>query len=141
MMFRRPQQRAAISLGLIFAVSTALAANGIDVRRGEDSTVFGYCVPSLVVENKSGETIDYLQVDVAVDLANGQERTVELMSAYREGVLYPIAPGGKATLKQHLDTSMALGVACGEVKARRVVRTICEAAGGKQCASLVSVQP
>jgi hypothetical protein len=44
-------------------------------------------------------------------------------------------------LKQHLDTSMALGVACGEVKARRVVRTICEAAGGKQCASSVSVQP
>ena len=128
-------------LGLILAASAALAANGIDVKRGEDSTVFGNCVPSLVVENKSAETIDYLQVDVAVDLANGQERTVELMSAYREGVLYPIRPGGKATLKQHLDTSMALGAACGEVKARRVVRTICEAAGGKQCASSVSVQP
>jgi hypothetical protein len=141
MMFRRPHQRAAIALGLILAASTVLAANGIDVRRGEDSTVFGNCVPSLLVENKSAETIDYLQVDVAVALGNGQERTVELMSAYREGVLYPIAPGGKATLKQHLDTSMALGVACGEVKARRVVRTICEAAGGKQCASLVSVQP
>ena len=128
-------------LGLILAASIALAANGIDVRRGEDSTVFGNCVPSLLVENKSAETIDYLQVDVAVDLANGQERTVELMSAYREGVLYPIAPGGKATLKQHLDTSMALGVACGDVKARRVVRTICEAAGGKACTSSVSVQP
>jgi hypothetical protein len=141
MMFRRPHQRAAIALGLILAASTVLAANGIDVRRGEDSTVFGNCVPSLLVENKSAETIDYLQVDVAVALGNGQERTVELMSAYREGVLYPIAPGGKATLKQHLDTSMALGVACGEVKARRVVRTICEAAGGKECASSVSVQP
>jgi len=141
MMLRYPHQRAAMTLGLVFAASAALAANGIDVRRGEDSTVFGNCVPSLVVENKSAETIDYLQVDVAVDLANGQERTVELMSAYREGVLYPIAPGGKATLKQHLDTSMALGVTCGEVKARRVVRTICEAAGGKQCASSVSVQP
>ena len=141
MMLRHPHQRVAIALGLILAASTALAANGIDVRRGEDSTVFGYCVPSLVVENKSTETIDYLQVDVAVDLANGQERTVELMSAYREGVLYPIVPGGKATLKQHLDTSMALGVACGDVKARRVVRTICEAAGGKECSSSVSVQP
>ena len=128
-------------LGLILAASSALAANGIDVKRGEDSTVFGNCVPSLVVENKSSETIDYLQVDVAVALGNGQERTVELMSAYREGVLYPIAPGGKATLKQHLDTSMALGVACAEVKARRVVRTICEAAGGKECGSSVSVQP
>ena len=141
MLFRHRHQRSAISLGLILAASTALAANGIDVRRGEDSTVFGNCVPSLLVENKSAETIDYLQVDVAVALDNGQERTVELMSAYREGVLYPIAPGGKATLKQHLDTSMALGVTCGEVKARRVVRTICEAAGGQQCASSVSVQP
>ena len=110
-------------------------------RRGEDSTVFGYCVPSLVVENKSAETIDYLQVDVAVDLANGQERTVELMSAYREGVLYPIVPGGKATLKQHLDTIDGTGRRLWRRQGARVVRTICEAAGGKQCVVLVSVQP
>ena len=71
--------RSLIAVGLIIAGSSALAANGIDVRRGEDSLVFGSCVPSLVVENKSAETIDYLQVDVAVALGNGQERTVELM--------------------------------------------------------------
>src|ERR1700730_11995519 len=141
MLLRHPHLRAAIALGLILAASAALAANGIDVRRGEDSTVFGNCVPSLLVENKSAETIDYLQVDVAVALGNGQERTVELMSAYREGVLYPIAPGGKATSKQHLDISRWFGVACGDFKALRVVRTICEAAGGKQCSSSVSVQP
>lgn len=129
------------AVGLVLAGSPAHAANGIDVSRGVDSTVFGNCVPSLVVENKSAETIDYLQVDIVVALGNGQERTIELKSAYREGVLYPIAPGGKATLKQHLDTSSALGVGCGEVKARRVLRTICEAAGGKACASSVSVQP
>src|SRR5260370_32140521 len=111
-MLRHPHQRAAIAVGLILAASAALAANGIDVRRGEDSTVFGNCVPSLLVEKKSAETIDYLQVDVAVALGNGQERTVELMSAYREGVLYPIAPGGKATLKQHLHTAIALVLAC-----------------------------
>ncbi|TAJ35594.1 MAG: hypothetical protein EPO55_24285 [Reyranella sp.] len=130
-----------IAVGLIFAGSSAHAANGIDVKRGVDSTVFGNCVPSLVVENKSAETIDYLQVDVVVALGNGQERTVELKSAYREGVLYPISPGGKATLKQHLDTSVALGAPCAEVKTRRVVRTICEATGGKACASSVSVNP
>jgi hypothetical protein len=130
-----------IAVGLIFAGSSAHAANGIDVKRGVDSTVFGNCVPSLVVENKSAETIDYLQVDVLVALGNGQERTVELKSAYREGVLYPIGPGGKATLKQHLDTSVALGAPCAEVRTRRVVRTICEATGGKACASSVSVQP
>jgi hypothetical protein len=136
-----PRQPVLVSLGLLLAASTALAANGIDVSRGADSTVFGNCVPSLVVENRSAETIDYLQVDVAVALGNGQERTVELKSAYREGVLHPIQPGGKAVLKQHLDTSLALGVGCGDVKSRKVVRTICEAAGGKECASSVSVQP
>lgn len=130
-----------IAVGLIFAGSSALAANGIDVKRGVDSTVFGNCVPSLLVENKSAETIDYLQVDVVVALGDGRERTVELKSAYREGVLYPISPGGKATLKQHLDTSVALGAPCAEVRTRRVVRTICQATGGKACASTVSVQP
>ena len=139
MRIRHP--RVGLAVGLIFAASAALAANGIDVTRGQDAMVFGNCVPSLVVENRSAETIDYLQVDVVVALENGQERTVELKSAYREGVLYPIGPGGKATLKQHLDTSKALGVGCGDLKARRVLRTICEAEGGRSCASSVSVQP
>ena len=134
------RMRSLIALGLIIAASSALAANGIDVRRGEDSLVFGNCVPSLVVENKSSETIDYLQVDLVVALSDGRQQTVELMSAYREGVLYPIAPGGKAILKQHLDTSRALGVGCADVKARSVARTICEAAG-KACGSSVSIQP
>lgn len=134
-------RRSVVVLGLVFAASTASAANGIDVTRGQDSMVFGNCVPSLMVENKSAETIDYLQVDVVVGLENGQERTVELKSAYREGVLFPIGPGGKAVLKQHLDTSKALGVGCGDLRSRRVLRTICEAEGGKACASSVSVQP
>jgi len=128
-------------LALVLAASPAFAANGIDVTRGIDSTVYGSCVPSLVVENKSTGTIGYLQVDIAVATADGQEQTIELKSAYREGVLHPIGPGDKATLKQHLDTSRALGVACGDLKARRVVRTICEAADGRPCDSSVSVQP
>ena len=134
----------ALGLGLVFiAMSAPLvtrAANGIDVRRGDDATVFGSCVPSLLVENKSAETIDFLQVDLTVVLTDGQQRVVPLQSAYREGVLYPIAPGDKAVLKQPLDLSKALGVACGEVRSRAVARTICET-GGKACASQVSVQP
>ena len=126
---------------LPLAAPAVRAANGIDVRRGEDATVFGNCVPSLVVENRTKETIEYLQVDIVMALGNGQERTVELKSAYREGILYPIAPGGRATLKQHLDTSLAIGAPCGEVKGRRVLRTICETAGGKPCTAPVSVQP
>jgi hypothetical protein len=120
--------------------TSATAANGIDVRRGEDTTLFGSCVPSLVVENKSAETIDFLQVDLTVVLSDGQQRTVPLQSAYREGVLYPIAPGAKAVLKQPLDLSRSLGVGCGELKSRSVARTICEA-GGKSCTSSVTVQP
>jgi hypothetical protein len=120
--------------------TSATAANGIDVRRGEDTTLFGSCVPSLVVENKSAETIDFLQVDLTIVLSDGQQRTVPLQSAYREGVLYPIAPGAKAVLKQPLDLSRSLGVGCGELKSRSVARTICEA-GGKACTSSVTVQP
>lgn len=127
-------------VGLALLAIPALAANGIDVRRGEDTMLFGTCVPSLVVENKSSETIDYLQVDLTVMLSDGQQRTVPLQSAYREGVPHPIAPGGKAVLKQPLDLSRSLGVGCSDLKSRSVARTICEA-GGKACASAVTVQP
>jgi hypothetical protein len=124
----------------MLAPGSALAAGGIEVTRGPDNTVYGTCVPSLLVENKSTETVDYLEVDLVLDLADGQRRTVELKSAYREGVLYPIAPGVGATLRQHLDTSRSLGVQCSEIKARTVERTICEAKG-QACAPPVSVKP
>ena len=130
-----------VALVGVLSSTAALAANGIAVTRGTDSNVYGNCVPSLVVENKSGETIDYLQVDVVLALRDGRQRTVELKSAYREGVPAPIAPGGRATLSQHLDTSRALGVPCGEVSEPRVSRTICETSHGTVCASSVSVQP
>ncbi len=129
-----------LGLALILLSTSAVAANGIDVHRGEDATVFGSCVPSLVVENRSAQTIDFLQVDLTVMLSDGQQRTVPLQSAYREGVPHPIAPGGKAILKQPLDLSRSLGVGCGELKSRTVARTICEAAG-KACTSSVTVQP
>ena len=127
-------------LALALLAGPALAANGIDVRRGEDTMLFGTCVPSLVVENKSAETIDFLQVELIVVLGDGEKRTVPLQSGYREGVPHPIAPGSKAILRQPLDLSRSLGVACGELKSRTVARTICEAAG-KACASAVTVQP
>ena len=119
-----------------------LAAGDIDMTRGAglSRTEFGSCVPSLLVHNTSSETVDYLEVDLVLDLANGQRRTVELKSAYHEGVLYPIGPGVRATLRQHLDTSPALGVQCSEIKGRTVERTICEA-HGKACTTAVSVQP
>lgn len=131
---------ASLAAASTIIAATAWAANGIDVKRGADASLFGNCALSLVVENKSAQTIDFLQVDIAVALKGGQERTIELRSAYREGVLHPIAPGSTATLKQQLDLSPSLGADCGDVTARRVVRTICEAAG-TACASSVSLQP
>lgn len=125
---------------LLCSATSVLAADGIEVVRGDDATVYGNCVPSLVVHNKSAETIDYLQVDLVLALADGQQRTVELKSAYREGVLYPIPPGGSASLKQHLDTSRAIGAPCGEIKDRTAGHTVCEA-GGKACAAPVMVHP
>ena len=74
----------------------ALAANGVAVTRGEDAMVYGNCVPSLVAVNGSAQVIDFLQVDVVVALRGGQERTVELRSGYREGIVLPIAPGASA---------------------------------------------
>jgi hypothetical protein len=119
---------------------SVLAAGGIEVTRGPDRTEYGSCVPSLLVQNRSSETVDYLEVDLVLDLADGQRRTVELKSAYHEGVLYPIGPGVGATLRQHLDTSRAIGVQCSEIRARTVERTICEAQG-KACTAAVSVRP
>ena len=132
-------KRLASALLVLLPVS-AFAAGSIEVTRGPDTTVYGTCVPSLLVENKSTETVDYLEVDLVLELADGQRRTVELRSAYREGVLYPIAPGVGATLRQHLDTSRSLGVQCSEIRGRAVEQTICEAKG-KPCASPVSVRP
>ena len=129
------------TLALATFATAAVAADGVKVSRGEDATVFGNCVPSLTVENRSGETIDYLQVDLVLSLANGQQRIVELQSAYRDGVPFPIAPGGRAILKQHLDVSMPTGVSCAEIKSRAVSRTVCEGPGGTACASQVTVQP
>jgi len=133
--------RRLVSLPVMLAATAAVASDGIEVKRGPDRVEFGSCVPSLTVENASGETIDYLQVDVVMSLSNGQERRASLRSAYRDGVHFPIVPGGKATLKQQLDMEPAIGVPCGEVKVRRVARTLCELAGGKACATSVSVQP
>ena len=49
----------------------AWAADGIDVKSGPDAVLFGSCVPELTVENRSNETVDYLQVALALTLRNG----------------------------------------------------------------------
>ena len=134
------KRRESIFLVTAFLSGTALAANGIAVTRGDDAMLYGNCVPSLVAVNASAQAIDFLQVDVVVALRNGQERTVELRSRYKDGVALPIAPGASAALRQQLDLSVPLGAACSAIASRRVARTICDA-GGRDCAAAVTVQP
>ena len=126
---------------LLLVAPSVLAADDIVVSRNDDATVFGVCVPSMTVENRSDQTIDFFQVDLLVGLTNGRESTVELQSAYRTGAVLPIAPGAKATLRQHLDLAPSLGVPCSEVKARKIARIVCEARGGTDCAAAVTAQP
>jgi hypothetical protein len=129
-----------VTSGLLLAFPAA-AGSSVEVGRGDDTMVYGSCVPSLVAENRSAETVDYLQVDLELTLADGTARVIELQSAYREGILYPIAPGGKAVLRQHLDISRALGAACDRIQRRKVVHVECIAAGGRACLTPVSVEP
>ncbi|MBS0521112.1 MAG: hypothetical protein JSR90_20590 [Proteobacteria bacterium] len=126
---------------LVLTCPALAAGPEIDVRRGEDRLVYGSCVPSLAVENGSAETIDYLEIDLLLTLADGTERQLELQSAYREGIHYPIAPGNRALLQQHLDTSPVLGVPCDRVKSRKVMGIVCQTAAGSACATTVSVVP
>ncbi len=126
---------------LLVSLQAVSAQPGIEIRRGEDALLFGSCVPSLVAENKSQETVDFLQVDVRFTLANGEQRDIELQSAYREGILYPIMPGATALLKQHLDLSRALGVPCDQVTSRKVLKVLCQTSGGGNCTAPVSAQP
>lgn len=132
----------AIASVLVLAVpALADEPSRIEIRRGEDRLVYGSCVPSLLAENRSMETIDYLEVDLLFTLAGGAERRIELKSAYREGILWPIAPGKTSRLQQHLDTSASLGVACDQVKDRKVLGVLCVLEGGAACNAAVSVAP
>ncbi len=127
--------------GLFLSLPAVGAEPGIVGRRGDGALLFGSCVPSLVAENRSAETIEYQQVDILYTLANGEQRDIELQSAYREGIHFPIAPGAKAILKQHLDLSRALGVPCDEVQSRKVVGVLCQASGGRSCTAPVLAEP
>jgi len=97
-------------------------------------------VPSLVVENKSAETIDYLQVELVLALP-----TVRNARSSFNRLSRGRAPSDRArrqgVLKQHLDRSRALGVPCGEVKLRQGRPRPLRGGGGKACASSVLVQP
>ena len=110
----------------------------VEVTRGGETTVFGSCMPTLAVSNRSDRTIDYLQVDLAVRFRDGHEAQVELKSAYRYGVLRPIGPGASGVLKINADESVPMGGSCGEVVGVRATVSVCES-GPEDCRGTVRV--
>ncbi len=98
-------------LGLLLTASTALAANGIDVSRGKDTTVFGSCVPSLVVENKSAETIDFLQGLDRSQFEGAESRQITLKEGGRDmefsGIRY-LETWAKPNFYFHVTTAYAI---------------------------------
>jgi len=110
----------------------------VEVTRGGETTVFGSCMPTLAVTNRSDRVVDFLQVDLAVRFRDGHESIVELKSAYRYGVLRPIAPGASGVLKINADESVPLGGACGDVVGLRATVSVCES-GAQDCRGTVRV--
>ncbi len=119
----------------------AMAADGmVEIRRGADGMLFGSCVPSLVLDNKTLRTLDYVQVDVEFVLRDGRRATLEFKSRYRHGIDRPIAPGASAALVVHGDESRPLWATCEEIVSSRAVSVACETAGGA-CTETVGVKP
>jgi hypothetical protein len=102
----------------------------VEITRGEDSVVYGSCVPSLKAVNKTPMIVDYVEVLLRFTLRNGESRTLEFRSRYREGIERPIAPGATADLKVQLDLTRPLGVRCEDIVSIQVGDAVCEAQGG-----------
>lgn len=120
------------------AAGGAGAQNRIEVTRGEDSVVFGSCVPSLKAMNSTPTVIDYVEVELSFTLKSGESRTLEFRSRYREGIERPIAPGATADLKVQPDLSRPLGVGCQDIVSVQVANAVCESQG-KPCAGVIAV--
>jgi hypothetical protein len=132
---------AALALATVAAMaagSVAGAQNRVEITRGEDSVVYGSCVPSLKAVNNTPMTVDYVEVTLRFTLSNGDSRTLEFRSRYREGIERPIGPGAMADLKVQLDLSRPLGVGCQDIVSIQVGDAICEAQG-RPCGGVVSI--
>ena len=120
---------------------TARAADDrIDVARGPDSTLFGSCVPSLLLTNRSDRILDYVQVDIEFTLRDGRTPVLAFKSRYREGVERPVGAGDSAALLVHGDESQPLHAPCEAIVARRVVAATCLTGSGP-CAATIAIKP
>jgi hypothetical protein len=115
---------------MVTAGGVAGAQSRVEITRGEDSVVYGSCVPSLKAVNKTPMIVDYVEVLLRFTLRNGESRTLEFRSRYREGIERPIAPGATADLKVQLDLTRPLGVRCEDIVSIQVGDAVCEAQGG-----------
>lgn len=127
---------------VVIAASSAAPSRADDiiaVTRGPDATVFGSCVPSLIANNGSRLSVDYIQVDIDFSLRDGRTHRHQFKSSYRHGVSRPIPPGASRPLVIHGDESRPMKAACADIVGVGVVDAVCEA-DGKPCVTPISVK-
>ncbi len=131
-----------VAAAVAIAVSSAAPSRADDiiaVTRGPDAMVFGSCVPSLIAQNRSRLSVDYVQVDLDFSLRDGRTHRHEFKSSYRHGVNRPIAAGASRALVIHGDESRPMKAACADIVGIGVVDAMCEA-DGKPCPTPISVK-
>lgn len=129
---------APLLIALLVTPSLLAGPGEVALRYGGDTVQYGSCVPTLWAENRTGRPIDYLQVDLRVELADGTSKVLEMKSGYRTGYPPPIAAGGGAALRPNPDESVPLGAPCGAVAGLTVQGIVCDAGGGS---CMESVRP
>lgn len=128
---------ALVVLSILGFSAPALAqGEALELRYGPEQTVFGSCKPSLTLLNRSGRTLDYVQVDVAYRLRDGSEKLAEHKSRYRTGLDNPVQPGEQRLLAIHHDESQPLGASCRDIVAARIVAAECNGGSATPCTTL-----
>ncbi len=99
--------------------------------------------PGLTVSTEPDASVDLEFVDAVTGLRLPTPESVEALVVTIEGshTLHGFRVRGASEAYAIWDAFAFDAPLGGDVKARRVVRTICEAEGGKSCASSVSVEP
>ena len=129
---------AAVVVIVALSAMPSRADDIIVVTRGPDTTLFGSCLPSLIAQNRSRQSIDYIQVDLDFLLRGGVMHRHEFKSSYRYGVSRPIQPGASRPLVIHGDQSRPMKAGCDDIVGIGVVNAICEI-DGKPCSTPISV--
>ncbi len=131
----------AAGLGVAMVMAAPVSAKDILVSYGPEETLYGSCRPALTLVNRSGNALDYVQVNMRYSLRDGRTIEAEHKSRYRDGLANPIPPGGTRQLSIHHDESVPLGAPCRDIVAAQVVSLQCETPAPGLCGPLMDIAP